>query len=87
MPVPRSDHEDLREFALRDPEDVLDEDLLYTIPEIARLLQGLAPDRELPAEVEERFLLWAVPWMLDNQASFVFAEPTEGDEAGLFGLR
>ena len=66
MPRPREEFEDLRAFEFRDPEEVLEEEYLYTVYEIARLLQGLDPDREMDAETEAILLDWAIPWMLDN---------------------
>ena len=86
MPRPREAFEELRPFEFRDPEEVLDSDYLYTVYEIARLLQGLEPDRELPAETEAILLDWAIPWMLVNGDAFVFAEPEGDDEPGFYGL-
>ena len=87
MPRPREAFEELRPFEFRDPEEVLDSDYLYTVYEIARLLQGLEPDRELPAETEAILLDWAIPWMLDNSEAFVFAEPDADEEPGHYGLK
>jgi len=87
MPRPREDFEDLREFEFREPEDVLDADSLYTVYEIARLLQGVDPGAELDVETEEVLLDWAIPWMLDHSEAFVFAEPDADDEPGYYGLR
>lgn len=86
MPVPRDEVDDLRPFAFRDPEEVLDRNSLYTVYEIARLLQGLEPDAELDAETEDVLLDWAIPWMLINADSFVFAEPASETEPGYYGL-
>ena len=87
MPRPREEFEDLRPFEFRDPEEVLEEEHLYTVYEIARLLQGVDPDREMDAETEAILLDWAVPWMLDNSEAFVFAEPDADEEPGYYGLR
>ena len=87
MPRPREEFEDLRAFEFRDPEEVLEEEHLYTVYEIARLLQGIDPDREMDAETEDILLDWAVPWMLDNSEAFVFAEPDADEEPGYYGLR
>ena len=87
MPRPREAFEDLRPFEFRDPDEVLDREQLYTVYEIARLLQGLDPGRELEAETEAILLDWAIPWMLDNSEAFVFAEPDADEEPGYYGLR
>jgi len=87
MPRPREDFEDLRDFEFRDPEEVLEPDSLYTVYEIARLLQGVDHDREIDAETEAILLDWAIPWMLDNSEAFVFAEPDAEDEPGYYGLQ
>jgi hypothetical protein len=87
MPRPREEFEDLRSFEFRDPEEVLEDDYLYTVYEIARLLQGVDPDREMDAETEAILLDWAIPWMLDNSEAFVFAEPDADDEPGYYGLQ
>ena len=86
MPRPRDDFADLRRFEFRDPEEVLEHEYLYTVYEIARLLQGVDPDREMDAETEAILLDWAIPWMLDNSEAFVFAEPEADDEPGYYGL-
>jgi hypothetical protein len=87
MPRPREEFEDLRDFEFRDPDEVLEDGQLYTVYEIARLLQGLEPDRELDAGTEDVLLDWAIPWMLDHSEAFVFAEPEADDEPGYYGLK
>ncbi|MFB6166416.1 MAG: DUF5827 family protein [Haloarculaceae archaeon] len=86
MPVPKSEFDDLRPLAFRDPEEVLDPDELYTVYEIARLFQGLDPDQQLDVETEDVLLDWTIPWMMLHADSFVFAEPAADDEPGLYGL-
>ncbi|SFS07449.1 hypothetical protein SAMN05216559_3222 [Halomicrobium zhouii] len=86
MPKPRADFDDLRSLEFRDPDEVLDEDKLYTIYEIGRLLQGLDPEAELDVETENVLMDWAIPWMLNNAEAFVFAEPAADDEPGYYGL-
>jgi len=61
-------------------------DSLYTVYEIARLLQGLEPDAQLEPATEDILLDWAIPWMLYNAESFVFAEPQSDTEPGYYGL-
>ena len=86
MPRSKASFERLRPLEFRDPSAVLDPEAMYTVYEIARLLQGLEPDRELPAETEAILLDWAIPWMLVNSDVFVFAEPDDDDEPGFYGL-
>jgi hypothetical protein len=87
MPRPREEFDDLRAFEFRDPEEVLDDEQMYTVYEIARLLQGVDPDRELDVETENILLDWAIPWMLDHSEAFVFAEPEDEAEPGYYGLK
>ncbi|MFB6184782.1 MAG: DUF5827 family protein [Haloarculaceae archaeon] len=87
MPRPKSDFEDLRPLAFRRPSEVLDDDAMYTIYEVARLLQGLDPDRELDVETENVLLDWAIPWLLKHADRFVFAEPEADDQPGYYGLK
>ena len=87
MPRPRDSFDDLREFEFREPDEVLDDDQLYTVYEIARLLQGVDPGVELDPATEDILLDWAIPWMLDHSESFVFAEPDADDEPGYYGLK
>jgi len=86
MPIPRNEADDLRPLAFRKPEDVLDTEKLYTIYEVARLLQGVPVDEELDIETENVLLDWAIPWMMNHADSFVFAEPTDDDDPGYYGL-
>jgi hypothetical protein len=87
MPRPRERFEDLRDFEFREPEEVLDREQLYTVYEIARLLQGVDPERELDPGTEDILVDWAIPWMLDHSEAFVFAEPDAEDEPGYYGLK
>ena len=86
MPARKAEFDELRPFELHEPGDVLEPDLLYTIPELARLLQGLAPDTELSDFNESVFIDWAIPWMIYYQDQLVFAEPDDEDVVGLYGL-
>lgn len=70
-----------------DPADIMDPALMYTVPEIARLLQGLDPDRELDPDTENVLLDWAVPWIMINADQLVIADPTDEDQPGHYGLR
>lgn len=87
MPRPRDAFDDLREMEFREPEEVLDADKLYTVYEVARLLQGVALDRELDVETENVLLDWAIPWMISHQERFVFAEPEHDSQPGYYGLK
>jgi hypothetical protein len=87
MPRPRESFDDLRPLEFRTPEEVLEEESLYTVREIARLLQGLEPGADLDPATEDILLDWAIPWMLDHAAAFAFAEPDADDEPGYYGLR
>lgn len=69
------------------PADVMDPELLYTVPEIARLLQGLEPETELDPETEAVLLDWAVPWIMVHADELVLADPTDEDEPGRYGVR
>jgi hypothetical protein len=87
MPRPRAEFEELRPLAFREPSEVLDPDTLYTVYEIARLLQGLQPQEQLDVETENVLLDWAIPWMMNHADSLVFAEPEAENEPGYYGLR
>lgn len=86
MPRPKSSFDRLRPFEFRDPEEVLDPEVMYTVYEVARLLQGLDPDVELDVETEDVLLDWAIPWMVTNAESLCFAEPERDDEPGYYGV-
>ena len=86
MPRTKADFEDLRPLEFREPEAVLETDKMYTIYEVARLLQGVDTDAELDIETENVLLDWAIPWMLKYADRFVFAEPEADTEPGYYGL-
>lgn len=86
MPVPRDQVGELKPLAFRDPVDVLDPAKLYTVYEVARLLQGLDAEAEIDRQTEDILLDWAIPWMLYNADSLVFAEPESDTEPGRYGL-
>jgi len=86
MPVPKSEFDDLRPLAFRDPSEVLDPDEMYTVYEIARLFQGLDPGTDVDPETEAILLDWTIPWMVYHADAFVFAEPASDAEPGLYGL-
>lgn len=86
MPVDKAEFDDIRPLSFREPAEVLDTDRLYTIYEIARLLQGLEPDAQLDVETENILLDWAIPWIMFHSEDFVFAEPRADDEPGYYGV-
>lgn len=69
------------------PADVMDAELMYTVPEIARLLQGLEPDDELEPETEAVLVDWAIPWIMVHADELAIADPTDEDEPGHYGVR
>ena len=86
MPVPKDEFEEVLPCEFYDPEDLLAADRMYTVYEIARLLQDLDPDAELEAGTEAVLLDWAIPWIMANAGDLVIAEPREDDEPGYYGL-
>lgn len=83
----KADVEDTYPCEFYRPTDIMDPDLLYTVPEIARLLQGLEPDEDLDADTESVLIEWTVPWIMVNAEDLVIADPTNEDEPGMYGLR
>lgn len=87
MPRPKAAFDDLFPCEFYTPAELLDEDLMYSVYEIARLLQGLDADAEIDEGVEEVLLDWAVPWIMRNAESLVIAEPPNDEEPGYYGLK
>ena len=87
MPVPKTEFETLHPCEFYTPAELLESDQMYTVYEIARLLQGLDPDAEIDVETEEILLDWAIPWIMTNAEALVVAEPRTDDEPGHYGLR
>ena len=85
MPKPKDDFDTLYPYRLYEPTEVLDSELMYTVPEIARLLQGLDPDVELDADTEDRVVAWTIPWLMTHANELVINDPV-GDEPGYFGV-
>lgn len=86
MPEPKSAFETLYPYRLYDPEEVLDPELMYTVPEVARVLQGLDAEVELDPGAEDRVVAWTIPWLISHADDLVINDP-EGDEPGYFGLK
>jgi len=86
MPVPKSEFDELHPCDFYEPGDLLEPGQMYTVYEIARLLQELDPDAELDAGTEEILLDWAIPWIISNAEDLVVAEPRDESEPGYYGL-
>lgn len=69
------------------PDELLDPEQMYTIDEIARLLQGLDPDADIDEGTEAVLVDWAVPWVMTNADDLVIAEPPTDEDPGYYGLR
>jgi len=68
------------------PAELFDPDLMYTIPEIGRLLQGLEPDADVDPDTEAVLIDWAIPWVMSHADDMVIAEPLSEDGPGYYGL-
>ena len=87
MPVPKAEFERLYPCEFYEPADLFDPALMYTIEEVARLLQGLDPDAELDPATEEVLIDWGIPWVMQNATDLSIADPRTEDEPGYYGLR
>ena len=87
MPTAKSEFDDLHPCDFYEPDELLEADQMYTVYEIARLLQDLDPDAELDEGTEEILLDWAIPWIMRNSAELVIAEPPTEEEPGYYGLK
>ncbi|MFC4246277.1 DUF5827 family protein [Natribaculum luteum] len=87
MPVPKSEFDQLYPCDFYTAEELFDDDRMYTVYEIARLLQELEPDAELDPETEDILLDWAIPWIMTNADDLVVGEPRSEDEPGYYGLK
>lgn len=87
MPRPKSSFEELYPCDFYEPAELLEPDQMYTVYEIARLMQGLDPDASIDEETEEILLDWAIPWVMRNSEDLVIAEPPSEDEPGYYGLK
>lgn len=86
MPVPKEEFDELHPCAFYEPEELLEPDRMYTVYEIARLLQGLDPDAALDPDTEAVLLDWAIPWVVTRADELVVAEPRTDEEPGYYGL-
>lgn len=87
MPRPKEDFETIVPCRFYEPEELLDPDRMYTVYEIARLLQDLEPAAELEPGTEDVLLDWTIPWVIGNADRLVVADPDDEDEPGYYGLR
>ncbi|WP_435358918.1 DUF5827 family protein [Haloarchaeobius sp. DFWS5] len=87
MPVPKSEFDALHPCDFYTPEELFDDDEMYTVYEIARLLQGLEPDADIDRDTEDILLDWAIPWVMRNADDLVVATPRSDDEPGYYGLK
>ncbi|GAA0680000.1 DUF5827 family protein [Natronoarchaeum mannanilyticum] len=86
MPVSKDEFDQLHPCDFYTPEELLDSGQMYTVYEIARMLQELDPDAEIDAETESILLDWAIPWVISNADELVVADPRDDDEPGYYGL-
>jgi hypothetical protein len=87
MPVPKDDFDELLPCDFPTPEKLLEPDQMYTLYEIARLMQGLDADAALEESTEAVLLDWAIPWIVYNGDDLVIAEPRSDDEPGYYGVK
>ena len=87
MPRQKAEFDELYPCDFYTPQELLDEELMYSVYEIARLLQGLDPDAEIDEGVEDILLDWAIPWIMRNSEQLVIADPPSDDEPGYYGLK
>jgi hypothetical protein len=86
MPTPKSEFEALHPCDFYEPSELLDDDRMYTVYEIARLLQELEPDAEIDEATEDVLLDWAIPWIMFHSEDLVVAEPRSDEEPGYYGV-
>ncbi|MFB6113675.1 MAG: DUF5827 family protein [Halodesulfurarchaeum sp.] len=87
MPTPKSEFDNLHPATFYEPNELLDPDEMYTLYEIARLLQELDPDAEIDPATENILLDWTIPWIMVNAEDLVVAEPRTEEEPGYYGLK
>ena len=87
MPTPKDEFGSIYPCNFYTPEELLEPDQMYTVYEIARLLQGLGPDEALEPDTEDVLLDWAIPWIVFHSEKLVIAEPRGDEEPGYYGLK
>ena len=86
MPESKDAFEETFPCEFYEPAELFDPDLMYTIPEIGRLLQGLEPDADVDPDTEAVLIDWAIPWVMTHAEDLVIAEPLEEDGPGYYGV-
>lgn len=87
MPKPKSEFEQIHPCDFYEPAELLEPDQMYTVYEIARMLQELDPDAEIDVDTENVLLDWAIPWVMFRSDDLVVGEPGDGEEPGYYGLK
>lgn len=87
MPIPKSEFDGLYPCEFYTPEEVLAPDLMYTVEEVARRLQGLEPDADLDPDTEDVLIDWTIPWILTNADDLLIADPRTEGEPGYYGVK
>ncbi|ACM57234.1 DUF5827 family protein [Halorubrum lacusprofundi] len=86
MPEPKSTFDATYPCDFYEPAELFESDQMYTIPEIARLLQELDPDAEIDPDTEAVLIDWAIPWVMTHAEDLVIAEPLAEDGPGYYGV-
>lgn len=86
MPEPKREFDEIYPCDFYSPEELFDHDKMYTVPEIARMLQGLEPEAEVDEGTEAVLVDWAIPWIMSNADDLVIGEPLTEDGPGYYGL-
>ncbi|WP_158057161.1 DUF5827 family protein [Halorussus halophilus] len=87
MPKSKDEFDQLHPCDFYEADELLEPEKMYTVYEIARLMQGLDPNAEIDVETEEILLDWAIPWVIVNAEDLVVGEPESDDEPGYYGLK
>lgn len=86
MPEPKEAFDDIYPCDFYTAEELLKPDEMYTVPEIARMLQGLDPEAEVDEGTEAVLVDWAIPWVMSNADDLVVGEPLVEEGPGYYGL-
>jgi len=86
MPRAKADFEAVYPCDFYTAAELFEPDQMYTVPEVARMLQGLDPDAEVAEETEAVLVDWAIPWIVSNADDMVVGEPRTDDGPGYYGL-